>query len=476
MDRKLYLKKYSKLFSKKNSEKFPILKIVKEKKEFNNNFKDLSRIKIIGKSDSELIQLGSKISDLVKLLNLKNVFVNNNLSDKEITQVAKGFLLKNWTFNNYKENKITLEKIIFKSKNPDNSEKFLKILHPLIESILWGRELVNRSSNDLTPEVFMKSIKKEIKDINIRVISGKDIVKEGFNLVDAVAKGSVNEGQIVIIEYRGEDKKKIPDIALIGKGVCFDAGGISIKPSRNMHDMIFDMTGAAAVVTATKALIENKCKQGFYAIVGLVENMPSGSATKPGDIFECTFSKKNCEILNTDAEGRMVLADLAAFSTYNLGCKKLISIATLTGAAEVAIGFEYAPLCSNSYNLSSSIIKASKNIHEKVFPMPFGEEYNSYIEGTTGHLRNISKRGAGVIAGGKFIQLNSKDGTEFAHLDIANSVETNSIKNSLCSAPYECFGTSLLYETMNNIKKDENNHKNKKIKLCAELLFPKEKK
>lgn len=449
MTRKEFFKKYENIFETKEQANQKVIEINKE--EDKNN---LLSVTLENKHKLPLEITGAKIFDLMEKFSIKNAFVKHSLTDKEIASVANGFILKSWKFDKYKKQKFVIDSIAFKVSKKEEAKKELELVIKQTESIIFARELICTPANDLYPEKFVEEIKNEIKGVEMTIIKGQDLVKKGFLLVDAVGKGSTKTSCVVIIKKEGSDEKE-PKIALVGKGVCFDTGGISIKPADRMEQMIYDMTGAAAVISAVKTLVAKNEKTGFYALVALVENMPDGNATRPGDIVECTFSKKTCEILNTDAEGRLILADLVAYASYKLGCEKVVTIATLTGAAKVVSGTEFALICSNSPKLACEIIKAGEETEEKVYPMPFISDYDKYVESDHADLRNISGMGAGVITGGKFIALNVKAGVDFCHIDMANMGKGF----PLCSSKYEVFGSRLLTKFIENTKKDNVNYK-----------------
>ena len=240
------------------------------------------------------------------------------------------------------------------------------------------------------------------------------------------------------------------DLGLVGKGVTFDSGGISIKPSAGMGDMKQDMAGSAAVVGAMKTLALQKLKLNVVAVVGLVENMPSGTATRPGDIVT-SMSGQTVEILNTDAEGRLVLADCLWYIQTEFGVKKLINIATLTGAILVALGNQMAGVMGNNQGFVDSIVKASNTSNEKVWQLPLTDEYNAMMDSTVADMKNIGEgRNAGSITAGCFLQRFVKKDVKWAHLDIAgmDKVEKPTLlKQKGASA----FGVKLFNQIMKNL-------------------------
>jgi leucyl aminopeptidase len=253
--------------------------------------------------------------------------------------------------------------------------------------------------------------------------------KLGMHALLGVGQGSINESFLVTMEWRGKKKLKDKPLAFVGKGVCFDTGGISLKPARFMEEMKYDMAGSAVVVGLLKTLALRKAKVNVVGVVGLVENMPSGNAQKPGDIVK-SYSGKTIEILNTDAEGRLVLSDALSFTEKKFKPKFIIDLATLTGAIIISLGDEYAGLFSNNDDLSNKIFGISKKIGEKVWRLPLNENYNKLMDSTVADVQNINySGGAGSITAAQFLQRFIINKTPWAHLDIAGMAFSKKASN-----------------------------------------------
>lgn len=281
-----------------------------------------------------------------------------------------------------------------------------------------ARDLVSEPSNTLSPEAFKDIIVKELRPlgVEVKILDEKEILKLGMNALHGVARGSRKPPFVVSMHWKGSDEKQ--PTAFIGKGVCFDTGGISLKPANGMHDMKYDMGGAAAVTGLLYTLAKRKAKANVVGIVGLVENMPDGNAQNPGDVVK-SMSGKTIEVLNTDAEGRLVLADAITYSYQEFNPHTIIDLATLTGAIVVSLGNEYAGLFCNNAKLTQQLVDSGMKSHEKVWQQPLGKAYDKQINSDIADMQNIGKRWAGSITAAQFIQRFVKDETKWAHLDIA---------------------------------------------------------
>ncbi len=241
---------------------------------------------------------------------------------------------------------------------------------------------------------------------------------KNMNAIIAVGKASARPPYLVVIRWKGADHDPI---ALVGKGLTFDSGGISLKPSAGMEDMITDMSGAAAVLGTMQSLALRKAKANVVGILGLAENMPAGNATRPGDIIT-TYAGKTVEIMNTDAEGRLVLADCLTYAQKDEGAKTVINIATLTGAILISLGLERAGLYSNDDALAGQLFDHGETTGDLLWRMPLGTEYDSYIKTRHADIKNVGKgRFGGSISAAKFLECFIEEGTKWAHLDIAGT-------------------------------------------------------
>ncbi len=376
------------------------------------------------KSPLSFEKIGGKLSSRLTKKEA-TYYTNGKLGIKEIeeaTAVARGILLGSYKFNKYitkKEKKEELQKITFILNDTVKAKNNFKNYLPVIESVYLARDLSAEPANYLTPALFADCIKKlKTSGLEIEILSLKELKAKKFGMLLSVAQGSQNEPKVVIMKWIGNSKKKSFDIGLVGKGVTFDSGGISLKPGAGMGDMKQDMTGAAVVVSALRAFALRKVKSNVIGIVGLVENMPSGSATRPGDVVT-SLSGQTVEILNTDAEGRLVLGDCLWYIQSQYKVTKIIDLATLTGAVMATLGEEYAGLFSNDDSLADSINIAGKNVSEEVWRLPVNKAYDKMIKSDIADMKNIGGRLAGGSTAACFLQRFIKKGTVWAHLDIA---------------------------------------------------------
>ncbi len=289
------------------------------------------------------------------------------------------------------------------------------------EGINVARDLVNEPANILGPKEFADRAKALTKlGVKVHVLDEKAMGKKGMEALLAVGQGSERPSYMAVMEWKGAKDKNRNPVAIVGKGVTFDTGGISIKPAAGMGDMKGDMAGAACVVGLMHALAARKAKVNAVGLIGLVENMPSGNATRPGDIVR-SMSGQTVEILNTDAEGRLVLADVLWYAQETYKPKWVVNLATLTGAILVALGNEHAGLFSNDDKLSDRLSKAGKETGEKVWRLPLGPKYDELIKSDVADMKNIGGRWGGSITAAQFLQRFIKEGTPWAHLDIAGT-------------------------------------------------------
>ena len=349
----------------------------------------------------------------------KNKSINYSLS------FIHGFNLKSYDFNKYRTQNLEKEKSFSKnlqlvSSFSNEIEKKYKDLKAIEDGVFLTRDLVSEPPNVLTPERYVKEILKlKQLGLKINVLDEKKMKKLGLNALLGVGQGSINKSYLVSIEWNGSKNKKDKPIAFVGKGVCFDTGGISLKPARFMEEMKYDMAGSAVVVGLLKTLAIRKAKVNVVGVVGLVENMPGGNAQRPGDIVK-SFSGKTIEILNTDAEGRLVLADALSYTENNFKPKFMIDLATLTGAIIVGLGEEYAGLFSNNDELSDKVFKSGMEVNEKVWRFPLHKNYDKLMDSTVADVQNINySGGAGSITAAQFLQRFILKNTPWVHLDIA---------------------------------------------------------
>ena len=290
-----------------------------------------------------------------------------------------------------------------------------------------------------------RCLKLKIKGLKVKVLDLKQLKLIGMNALTAVAQGSINEPRVVVFEWNLNKKSK--PIVLVGKGVTFDSGGISLKPSSGMEEMIMDMGGSAIVVGSMINAALNKSKKSIIGIIGLVENMPDANAQRPGDIIT-SLSGKTIEVINTDAEGRLVLADLISYIYKKYKPSEIIDFATLTGAILIALGTHRAGLFSNNDKLANKIYVSGNRTGEKVWRFPIGSEYDNEINSLRADMKNIgSTRYGGSIHAAQFLNRFVQNNTPWAHLDIAGVTwKMNSDKNNLHNPGATAFGIRLIDE------------------------------
>lgn len=370
------------------------------------------------KIKSATIVVGYEIDDKN---NLRNKLTDNATI---IANIAFGVTLQNYRFNKYFNNKKEGKEVAIKSldllaSDIEEAKKQFSALELVAKNVFLTRDLVSEPSNELNPESYAKICQSlKIPGLEIEVLGKKEMEKLEMRSLLGVGQGSARESKMVIFKYFGAKDKKSPPITFVGKGVTFDTGGISIKPSQNMEDMKTDMAGSAVVVGLMKLLAERKAKVNAIGVIGLVENMPSGTAQKPGDIVR-SMSGQTIEIVNTDAEGRLVLADVLHYTNTKFKPKFIVDLATLTGAIVVALADINAGLFSNDDTLSKQLENAGKKTGETIWRLPIGEEYDSMINSDIADMKNVgSGRGAGSITAAQFLH-RFIGKTKWAHLDIA---------------------------------------------------------
>jgi leucyl aminopeptidase len=288
------------------------------------------------------------------------------------------------------------------------------------EGVAIARNLVNEPANVLYPEEFARrTLDLQKLGVEVEILDMQALSRIGMRALLGVGQGSVRESRVAIMRWNGRADEGAKPVAFIGKGVCFDTGGISIKPASGMEDMKGDMAGAACVVGLMHALASRKAKVKAIGVIGLVENMPDGAAQRPGDIVE-SLSGQTVEIINTDAEGRLVLADLLWYVQDKYAPQFMIDLATLTGAILVALGSEHAGLFCNDDQLSERLVKAGAAVGEKVWRMPLGPAYDKLLDSKFADMKNVGGRHAGSITAAQFLQRFVKTSV-WAHLDIAGT-------------------------------------------------------
>ena len=392
-----------------------------------------------------LEELGGRIYNKIKPLgSLQAKIYENNISINE--RLALGILLISYKFENYKKNKIkqitNLKNVVFVCNEPNKNLNKISEIQNLAKGVFTARDLVWQPPNILYPSSFADECKK-LKKIGVKVTiyNEKQLQKIGMDALLAVGRGSRKDSQVVVMEWSGGKKDNKP-MAFIGKGVCFDSGGLSLKPAKSMEDMKWDMGGAATVTGIIEAAALSKLKYNLIGVIGLVENMPDGDAQRPGDVVK-SYSGQTIEVLNTDAEGRLVLADILSWTEKKYKPKFMINFATLTGAMIVALGNIRAGLFSNDKEISEAIFNSGEITGEKVWAMPLDDDYDQLIKTEIADMKNIGGPGAGSITAGCFLKRHIEK-TPWAHLDIAGVTWQNKSTPSIPSGGVG-WGVRMLY-------------------------------
>jgi len=395
----------------------------------------------------EINNLGASLKNYIKTdKTIKNICIlGNSFSEEIISEFAYGFELKSYTFNKYKSKKDDfVQSIDFSVKNSSSFKLKYKNFSSIKEGVFLARDLVSEPPNVLNPKKYTEEIKKLKKfGLKVEVLNEKQMKKLGMHSLLGVGQGSENESFMVVIKWNGAKQNFGKPLAFVGKGVCFDTGGISLKPARFMEEMKYDMGGSAVVVGLMKCLAKRKAKVNAIGVVGLVENMPDGNAQRPGDIVK-SYSGKTIEVLNTDAEGRLVLADALTYTEKKFNPKFIIDLATLTGAIIMALGEEYAGLFSNNDKISNELHEIGNQINEKVWRLPLHKNYDKLMNSAYADVQNINYAGgAGSITAAQFLQRFIIKNTPWAHLDIAGMAFSKKAA-SLNSGGATGFGVRLL--------------------------------
>ena len=374
--------------------------------------------------NSDFESLGAEFYKRVNYGKNSEYFLNSESVDSRhknfVSHFLHGLKLKSYEFKKYKSKKDTriISINILNSKNKPSAKNQLRF-KALEEGTFYARDLVSEPGNILHPDEYAKRLNSLKKDgLKINIYDKKKLKKFGMNALLGVGMGSIRGSYLVTIEWNGAKNNSKP-LAFVGKGVTFDTGGYSLKPARFMEDMTYDMAGSAAVVGLMKNLAIRKAKINAVGVVGLVENMVSGVAQRPGDIVK-SYSGKTIEVLNTDAEGRLVLADALSFTEKKFKPKIIVDLATLTGAIIVCLGSEYAGLFSNDDKLSKQLISAGENVEEKLWRMPLHKNYDKLMNSKNADMQNINYvGGAGSTTAAQFLQRFILNKTQSAHLDIS---------------------------------------------------------
>ncbi len=373
----------------------------------------------------------------------------SKLKGWEITsRMAYGARLRSYRFDKYRTkekpaDKPSLRSMAFTSAGFETAKKAFAHFDKIVDGVFFTRNLVSEPANVIYPETLAKKAQELTRlGVKVEVLGVAQMAKLGMGALLGVGQGSARESKMVVMQWNGNPAaKNRPPIAFLGKGVTFDTGGISIKPAGGMEDMKWDMGGAGVVIGLMMALAGRKAKVNAVGVIGCVENMPSGTAQRPGDIVT-SMSGQTLEVINTDAEGRLVLADCLWYCKDRFKPRFMINLATLTGAIIVSLGAEYAGLFSNNDELAERLTKAGQTVGEKLWRMPLHAEYDKEINTDAADMKNIGGRAGGSIIAAQFLQ-RFVDGTPWAHLDIAG---VTWLKKDLPTVPKgsTAFGVRLL--------------------------------
>jgi leucyl aminopeptidase len=434
-----------------------------------NGLKDIpsKRVLLIGlgakgaATEAGLNATGGKIATTLRATPDQSAEIRlEGLMGKDISEaqaaafVASGILLKSWRFDKYRtkeeaDQKPKLNKIVVVTSQADKATSAFEPLNHVAQGVFFTRDLMSEPANVLYPETLAKHA-SELKSlgVTVEILDEKKMKELGMNALLGVGQGSIRDSFLVVLQWNGGDKKNAP-LAFVGKGVTFDTGGISIKPAGGMEEMKYDMGGAGAVIGLMKSLALRKAKVNAVGVIGLVENMPGGNAQRPGDVVK-SMSGQTIEVLNTDAEGRLVLADALWYTQDRFKPQFIIDLATLTGAIIIALGHEYAGLFSNNDELSKRLMETGEQMDEKLCRLPLHKNYDKDINSDIADVANVQKtpRAAGSITAAQFLKRFVND-YPWAHLDICGLAWTGK-DLPLCEKGPTGYGVRLLDRLVSN--------------------------
>lgn len=344
---------------------------------------------------------------------------------RRLNDAVLGAALRGYDFSDHKtgDDKPAAADITVMTAKPDEAEAAYADARAVAEGVFFTRDLVNEPSNVLTTTEFADRL-VALKDLGVKVevLEEAELEKLGMRTLLAVGQGSESPSKVVVMQWDGGGDE--PPFALIGKGVVFDTGGISLKPAAGMEDMTMDMGGAGTVAGVMHTIAKRKAKANVVALVGLVENMPDGKACRPGDVVR-SLKGDTVEIINTDAEGRLVLCDVMWYAQDRFKPVAMVDLATLTGAIIIGLGHENAGVFSNDDAVCNAFLKAAKDTGEGAWRMPLGEPYDKLLKSRVADMKNIGGRPAGSITAAQFLQRFVKDDTPWIHLDIAGTASVS---------------------------------------------------
>ena len=422
----------------------PIIREIIESNEFrakdgtisivhNNVGSGIKRALLLGMGDKKNLDpektrnLTGKVANKAKELGISEFVLIpfKNMDKEHLSAMVEGIKLSDYSFNNYKrdEDRNDLNQVrIYIRTDMKNNQKIIRHSVVVSDAVIFTRNISNLPPNDCSPKDLATLSKKlsENQKVKVRVIEKEEMKSYGFEGILAVGKGSASSPKLIVLEYSGTTKNR--PIVIVGKAVAFDTGGISIKPSEKMEEMKFDKCGGCSVLGIMKAVSDLDLDNNVIGIIPAVENMPSGTSYRPGDIIKM-YNRKTVEVLNTDAEGRIILGDALSFAVKTFAPKAIIDMATLTGAAIIALGTNVAALVGNNDDLVTKILEYSNQTGEKIWQLPLFEEYKEQLKSSNADMKNIGGRPAGAITAAAFLSSFVED-TPWVHLDIAGTAWT----------------------------------------------------
>ena len=422
----------------------PIIREITESNEFrakdgtisivhNNVGSGIKRALLLGMGDKKNLDpektrnLTGKVVNKAKELGISEFVLIpfKNIDKEHLSAMVEGIKLSDYSFNNYKrdEDRNDLNQVRILIRNDmKNSQKIIQHSVVVSDAVIFTRDISNLPPNDCSPKDLATLSKKlsENQKVKVRVIEKEEMKSYGFEGILAVGEGSASSPKLIVLEYSGSTKNR--PIVIVGKAVTFDTGGISIKPSEKMEEMKFDKCGGCNVLGIMKAVSDLGLDTNVIGIIPAVENMPSGTSYRPGDIIKM-YNRKTVEVLNTDAEGRIILGDALSFAVKTFAPKAIIDMATLTGAAIIALGTNVAALVGNDDDLVTKILEYSNQTGEKIWQLPLFEEYKEQLKSSNADMKNIGGRSAGAITAAAFLS-NFVEDTPWVHLDIAGTAWT----------------------------------------------------
>jgi leucyl aminopeptidase len=422
----------------------PIIREIIESNEFrakdgtisivhNNVGSGIKRALLLGMGDKKNLDpektrnLTGKVVNKAKELGISELVLIpfKNMDKEHLSAMVEGIKLSDYSFNNYKrdEDRSDLNQVrIYIRTDMKNNQKIIRHSVVISDAVIFTRNISNLPPNDCSPKDLATLSRKlsENQKVKVRVIEKEEMKSYGFEGILAVGKGSASSPKLIVLEYSGTTKNR--PIVIVGKAVTFDTGGISIKPSEKMEEMKFDKCGGCNVLGIIKAISDLGLDTSVIGIIPAVENMPSGSSYRPGDIIKM-YNRKTVEVVNTDAEGRIILGDALSFAVKTFAPKAIIDMATLTGAAIIALGTNVAALVGNNDDLVTKILEYSNQTGEKIWQLPLFEEYKEQLKSSNADMKNIGGRPAGAITAAAFLSSFVED-TPWVHLDIAGTAWT----------------------------------------------------